>query len=136
MVDIFIFDTNSLISAHLLSGSTSRKAYDVALLKGIVVYSEETIKELEEVFLRKKFDKYLTLTIREKAIKVYKESGVLIQPSSNFKACRDPKDDMFLHLAVDAKAKCIVTGDPDLLVLHPFEGIPILTPAEFLEKFV
>jgi predicted nucleic acid-binding protein len=47
--------------------------------------------------------------------------------------CRDPKDDKFLELALSAQASCLVTGDQDLLVLHPFRGIPILTPAAFLE---
>ena len=68
MVDIFIFDTNSLISAHLLSNSTCRKAYNSALLNGILVYSEETVKEFEEVFPRKKFDKYGSFANREKGI--------------------------------------------------------------------
>jgi hypothetical protein len=31
------------------------------------------------------------------------------------------------------KANCIVTGDKDLLVLHPFREIPILSPRAFLE---
>jgi putative PIN family toxin of toxin-antitoxin system len=118
-----------------LQNSTSRKANNLALLKGVLVYSEETVKEFEEVFSRKKFDKYATFANREKAIRIFKEASISIPISSNLKACRDPKDDMFLHLAVDAKVKCIVTGDPDLLELHPFEGISILTPNEFLEIF-
>jgi predicted nucleic acid-binding protein len=35
-------------------------------------------------------------------------------------------------LAVDGNADYIVTGDADLLVLHPFRGIQILTPKDFL----
>lgn len=49
-----------------------------------------------------------------------------------FVACRDPKDDQFLALAVAANASAIVSGDDDLLVLHPLQGIDILKPAEFL----
>ena len=48
-------------------------------------------------------------------------------------ACRDPKDDKFLSLAVSGEATHIVTGDADLLVLHPFRGIRIVTPSTFLE---
>jgi predicted nucleic acid-binding protein len=44
----------------------------------------------------------------------------------------DPKDDMVLEAAVTGHADVIVTGDQDLLVLSPFEGIPIVGPAEFL----
>jgi len=28
----------------------------------------------------------------------------------------------------------VITGDQDLLVLNPFAGIPISTPAEYLER--
>jgi uncharacterized protein len=46
--------------------------------------------------------------------------------------CRDPKDDKFLELAVSGQANHIVSGDDDLLVLHPFRGVAIVTPAAFL----
>jgi predicted nucleic acid-binding protein len=49
-------------------------------------------------------------------------------------ACRDAKDDKFLALAVNGSADAIVTGDTDLLALHPFLGIPILRPKEFLGR--
>ena len=44
------------------------------------------------------------------------------------------KDDKFLELAVNGDANYIVTGDKDLLVLHPFETVEILTAADFLKK--
>ncbi len=46
--------------------------------------------------------------------------------------CRDPKDHKFLELALSGRATCIVTGDEDLLTLHPFRGIHILRPQGFL----
>jgi predicted nucleic acid-binding protein len=48
-------------------------------------------------------------------------------------ACRDVTDDKFLELAVSGKADMIVSGDADLLVLNPFRGIPIVTPAAFVQ---
>ena len=48
-------------------------------------------------------------------------------------ACRDPTDDKFLERAVNGRADMIVTGDHDLLVLHPFRGIPIIDPAAFVQ---
>jgi uncharacterized protein len=47
-------------------------------------------------------------------------------------ACRDPRDDKFLHAALNGEAEAIVTGDQDLLVLDPFHGVRILSPAAFL----
>ena len=49
--------------------------------------------------------------------------------------CRDPKDNKFLELALIGKATHIVSGDEDLLVLHPFRGISILTPQSFLAQW-
>lgn len=46
----------------------------------------------------------------------------------------DPKDDKFLDVALNGGAQMIVTGDQDLLVLHPFQGIEILKPADFLDR--
>ena len=48
-------------------------------------------------------------------------------------ACRDPRDDKFLEVAVNGMADLIVTGDDDLLVLDRFRPTRILTPKQFLE---
>jgi len=48
--------------------------------------------------------------------------------------CRDGTDDFILALALAAQAEVIVTSDKDLLVLHPWQGVAILTPAEFLSR--
>jgi len=55
-----------------------------------------------------------------------------VEIKTRIRACRDPKDDKFLEVAVDGRADAIVTGDHDLLELHPFHGIAILTPADYL----
>jgi predicted nucleic acid-binding protein len=47
---------------------------------------------------------------------------------------RDPKDLIVLAAAITAEADAIVTGDEDLLSLKSFEGIPILTARQALEK--
>jgi len=47
-------------------------------------------------------------------------------------ACRDSTDDKFLELAVNGHADLILSGDKDLLALHPFRGMPIVTPAAFV----
>ncbi len=47
-------------------------------------------------------------------------------------ASRDPDDDHVLGCALAAAANVLVTGDKDLLSLHPFKAIAIVTPATFL----
>ncbi len=48
--------------------------------------------------------------------------------------CRDKDDDAVLALALAAQADIVISGDDDLLCRNPFEGIPILTPAQALQK--
>ena len=135
MISIYVFDTNSLISAHLLPLSVTRKAFDIALENGIIAHSRETFSEFVEVFTRPKFDKYISLEDRLHAISIIELKSQLIEVSVPVIACRDPKDDKFLALALAIKANCVITGDKDLLVLHPFQEIPILTPSDFLNSF-
>jgi predicted nucleic acid-binding protein len=47
--------------------------------------------------------------------------------------CRDPKDDPILACAVEGRASHLVTGDDDLLELDTYEGIRIVSPADFLK---
>ena len=55
----------------------------------------------------------------------------IIQPVH---ACRDPNDDKFLEVSINGSADFILSGDKDLLVLHPFHDIPILSPTEYLKR--
>lgn len=58
--------------------------------------------------------------------------GENVQPNRSIAVCRDPKDNKFLEVAVAGYADVIVTGDEDLWVLDPFEGIAIVQPAQFV----
>lgn len=102
---------------------------------GMLVYSEETMAEWVDVFTRPNFDKYISLEDRLDAIAVFETRPQLIYITEQVIACRDPKDDKFLSLAVTANASCIITGDKDLLMLNTFQNIPIVTPAQFLQLF-
>jgi len=135
MTELFVIDTSALISAHLIPHSVSRKAYDLALTKGIVVFSASTFHEFAVTFSREKFERYQALEERLKMISLAEQKGLFVEVSLKLSVCRDPNDDMFLELAKTCEAVAIVSGDPDLLLLHPFKGIPILSPADFLKKF-
>jgi putative PIN family toxin of toxin-antitoxin system len=135
MIKIFVFDTNSLISASLSPSSVNRKAFDRAREIGIPVYSNATLTEFADTLLRPKFDKYVSTEKRLQNIAFFEMRSQLIHVFAKINACRDPKDNKFLELAFEAGATCIITGDKDLLVLNPFEGIQILTASEFLKLF-
>ncbi|NJN97057.1 MAG: putative toxin-antitoxin system toxin component, PIN family [Anaerolineales bacterium] len=128
----FVFDTNVIVSAVLLKQSVSRQAFDRALTSGELLLSLAVISELNDVLKREQFDKYILEEERMQFLAILVREATLIEVTEPIAECRDPKDDKFLELAIGGKAVCIVSGDKDLLVLHPFRGIPILTPAGFL----
>jgi putative PIN family toxin of toxin-antitoxin system len=131
----FVFDTNTLISAALFRTSVPRQAVDKALLTGSLLVSESTSLEIVTVFLRPKFDRYLERAKRELFLASFLQQTELIEISETIRACRDAKDDKFLEVAVSGNAGIIVTGDDDLLVLHPFRTISIMTPRDFIDRF-
>ena len=131
----FIMDTNALISAALIKNSVNAKAFDKAVFLGKLVFSDETFDEFIEVLFRKKFDRYFLENERYDFIQTVQQNTVFKEPSVQVRVCRDESDDKFLSIALNIKADCLVTGDPDLLVLHPFQDIPILNAADFLQQF-
>jgi len=128
-----VFDTNVFISALLFDQSTPAQAFFAALHSGEILVSADVIMELNDVLGREKFNRYLTEAERERFLRSLLREARLIEIREKVQACRDPKDDKFLELAVNGGADYIVSGDENLLVLDPFRGIPILTPDNFLD---
>jgi predicted nucleic acid-binding protein len=48
------------------------------------------------------------------------------------KACRGLRDDKFLEVALNGRADVIITGDADLLGMHPWSGIAIMSSSDYL----
>jgi putative PIN family toxin of toxin-antitoxin system len=97
-----------------------------------------TLGELALVLERGKFDRYLDRESRQTFVALIRRSVHLFDVRDKDLAavdppCRDLKDNQFLALAQVAEADTLVSSDDDLLVLHPWRGIPIVTPAQFLE---
>lgn len=130
----FVFDTNVLVSALLVSQGKPRHAFDTAFARGKVLTSLDMLRELDRVLSRPKFDKYLHKEERERFLQAFIHEAVLIEIVEQVDVCRDPKDNAVLELAVSGGASSIVTGDDDLLVLNPFRGITIATPDQFLSS--
>lgn len=128
----YVFDTNVLVSALLFERSKPGQAFHAAIGRGEILLSLPVAQELNDVLKREKFRPYITSEERERFLVALVRGALFVEISERIQACRDPKDDMFLELAVNGSAKCIVSGDKDLLCLNPFRGIPILTPEQFL----
>jgi len=132
----FVFDTNVIVSALLLKQSIARQALDKAIQQGQLLISHATVEALNDVLRRKGFEKYVTEEERVEFLTAFVRDGALVDITERVTACHDPKDNKFLELAVNGEAMCIVSGDEDLLVLHPFRGRAIMTPRQFLDSLV
>lgn len=128
-------DTNVAVSAALLPRSVPRQAFDRALEHGTVLISFATVAELNDVLRRPHFDKYVHEEERLEFLATLVRESELVAVTDVVTDCRDPKDNKFLELALSGQATHIVSGDEDLLVLHPFRGILILTPQAFVAQW-
>lgn len=128
-----VLDTGVVVSAVLLPHSVPRQAFDLAVARGPLLVSDQTVAELDEVLRRPKFDKYVSESQRLEFLAALLRDAEVVEVHDVVTVCRDLKDNKFLELAVSGKGSHIVTGDLDLLTLHPFRGIAIVSPQSFLD---
>jgi putative PIN family toxin of toxin-antitoxin system len=129
-----VLDTNVYVSRLLREQSIPGQAVRRAWQEAITLVSIDTLAELREVLMRQKFARYIRREQVDPYIAQIWSLGLQVVDPPAIRACRDPKDDKFLEVAVHGRADAIVTGDADLLDLNPFRGIAILTPREYLEQ--
>ena len=129
-----VADTNLLVSRLLLPQSVPARAVRKAVDEGQLLVSDATLSELADVLSRAKFDPYISLEDRQGFIRVLNRVAERVIVTAPIQACRDPKDDKFLEVALHGQAKVILTGDRDLLALHPFRGVDIISPREYLGR--
>jgi uncharacterized protein len=122
-----------LVSATLFLDSVPRRAVDRALNTGVVLFSEATITELAEFLRRPKFDSYVSGKEREIFVAQLESTAEFVPIIQLVRECRDSKDDKFLEVALNGRADVIITGDTDLLALHSWRGIAILSPTKYLK---
>lgn len=133
---IVVIDTNVLISAAIIKHSTPDQAVRKAFMNDMVIRSMSTIVEFSNKLKAKKFERYFRNEYEgDIFVHLFADKSKLIEVSHHVTICRDPSDNKYLELALSGKADCIITGDPDLLALHPFEKIPIISPKEFVDHF-
>jgi putative PIN family toxin of toxin-antitoxin system len=132
----WVLDTNVVLSALVRPGGIVgrlRLAWQSNLMTPLA--SRATITELTRVLAYPK----LKLAPAEKHELLYDylpwaETVKVPVPPPPVPACRDPDDMPFLELAVASCAQALVTGDADLLVLAPVQGLDIITPAQAVEQ--
>ena len=135
-----VVDTSTLVSAALRADSKPRQALRRAVVLFELCLSGATVSELETVLARPQFAKYAAAETLRAFIESIRAEGRMFSVSAADlekvePRCRDAEDHHVLALAIVAKVDLIVASDHDLLVLNPWRGIPILTPAQFLAQF-
>ena len=129
-----VADTNCLVSRLLLPSSVPGDAVRRAADSGLLLASETIMNELADVLARPKFDRYISLADRQQFLRLLGRVAEFVPTVYPVRECRDPKDDKFLELALNGRAHLIITGDADLLALHPWREIAIVTPARYLKR--
>jgi len=133
MVRRIVIDTNVYVSRFIHPNAIPGQAVTKALYQDLTLIAIPIWEELRSVLHRPKFARYIKPDLLEPFLGSVLLAAELVETKTRIRACRDLKEDKFLELAVDGRADAIVTGDSDLVAVHPFRGIAILTPADYLK---
>jgi putative PIN family toxin of toxin-antitoxin system len=128
-----VVDTNVVVSASVFAFSVPRQAVEKALRNSILLFSDFTMDELKNVLVRSKFDRYVSREERARFLAQLNARAEFVPTIRLVRECRNPKDDKFLEVALNGRADVIITGDADLLEMHPWREIEILSPARYLK---
>jgi len=133
---IVVLDASTFISAALKSDSIPERALMRATRRPErLLLSQAVEDEFREALFRPKFDRYVSVAHRARILDLVVMAAERIEPTEPVRECRDPKDDKYLALAVAGGADVIVSSDArHLLAMHPWRGIPILAPRDYLAR--
>lgn len=130
-----VADANTIVSSFIAGNQPTTSATALRALRQshILVVSQPTLAEWRAVLLRPKFHRHgATPASVEGFIRRLLLGSCMVAPQERVTDCRDPKDAIYLEAARAGGAELILSGDADLLALHPWRGIRILRPAAFL----
>lgn len=129
---MIVLDASAVVSAALRESGVPERALLRAEEIDVFVLSAEVGAEIAEVLSRPRFAASISAVRRTRILDVLRAQAAWFSPAERVTDCRDDKDNKYLELALASGADVIVTGDADLLVLHPWRGVRILRPADYL----
>ena len=131
-----VLDTNVLVSGLIRPNSIPGK-----LLKQIesgeiqLVVDERVIKEFSEVLIRPKFSKYFTVERALELLGLILDEATIVQCEIEVADLPDEKDIPFLETAFIASVP-LVTGNLKHFPTGKRQGVEVLSPSEFLKKYL
>jgi len=129
-----VVDTNAWISGFFFGGTLRKVILLLDRDDFTVIFSNETFSELKEEFLGKGKEQdsvFEAVAFLEEV----NQKSFFVYPTETVTLCRDPDDNKFLEVALEANADFLVSGDKDLQTLKKFHKTKILSPSQFLLKF-
>jgi len=133
-----VIDINVLISGYFFGKPETppRRVLKATLERLLVLlHTDDYLVDLLEAFSKEKFIDRLAI-LGETAVSITVTLAQLGERVTTAEVpagvVRDRDDVIILACAVGGQADFIVSGDKDLTDLGIYEGIPILTPAQFL----
>lgn len=129
-----VLDTNIVVSG-LIWGGIPRRLLDLSGNDQVTLFTSSVLlDELADVLERDKFSALLATQeiTPEFLMQRYGMLAKLVKPQAIERTVRDIDDDAVIATALAAQVDVIVSGDNDLLVLHPYQGIQIRNAADAL----
>lgn len=129
---IATLDTNVLISGTVFGGIPGSIINAAVDRRFILAVSPAILHEYEGVLSRRKFG--LVAEAVELLVRDIESHALIVYPRKKHRiVLEDSDDDAVIDCAVEARADVIVSGDSHLTELIHVEGIPVVTPARFIE---
>lgn len=125
-----VLDTNVLVSGLGWSGHPAAILDAVSDGRVVLITSALLLEELRRVLAYPKLAKVVSDAAQ--LADIIAASSVVVEPDRVLTIVNDESDNRVLEAAAAVSADYIVSGDTDLLDLGSFEGIPIVTPAQFV----
>jgi len=128
-----VLDTNVLVSAFIFPGGAPEYVYRLAVEGRVeLVTSRALLTELGRVLS----DKFQNRPAAAEALAQIAALGTVVEPTKQVSVVQvDPDDDRVLEAALESGAQIIVSGDRHLLRLKTWQGISIVSPADFIAEF-
>jgi putative PIN family toxin of toxin-antitoxin system len=130
-----VFDTNVLVSIFGFPGGRLDALWTIVLEGSVTLALSEFI--LEEFSRNLASKAGLSSHEVAQAVDALRRRAEVVSPTQQLKVIRTPDaDNRILECAVEAGAQVLVTGNfRHIRPLGKFQGIVILTPREFLDRY-
>ena len=128
-----VVDTNVLVSGLLAPyGPAGEIVRMVSAGHLSLCYDARILAEYAEVLLRPKFP--FAPHLVDALLAQVREAGVVVASAPLPLPLPDPDDEMFLQVALAGAATCLITGNLRHYPAARRQGLPVATPAEFLQR--